>query len=98
MDGGLQFHRTRMEVMERARRVATLSPQQTGDWDFFKTSWDRIMAENCEEDWAQMFAEMIQGIMNALTAGKTNALSLFMHKETQRVLGQTPALMMPGAP
>ena len=56
------------------------------------------MAENCEEDWAQMFAEMIQGVMNDLANGKTNALSLFMHKETQRVLGETPALMMPGAP
>ena len=56
------------------------------------------MTDACEEDWAQMFAEILQIIMNDLTVGKKNALSVFMHRETQRVLGQSPALMMPGAP
>ena len=49
--GGLQYHKTRMEVMERLRRVATLSPQQTADWEYFKTTWDRTMAAATEEDW-----------------------------------------------
>ena len=36
-------------------------------------------------------------IINDLAAEKTNALSELMHRETQRVLTTTPALMVPGA-
>ena len=43
-----------------------------------------------------MFSEMMQQIVNDLTAGTTNALSVFMHRETLRVLGEVPALMVPG--
>ena len=84
--------------MERLRRVASLSPQQTADWEYFKTTWDKTMSTATNEDWAQIFAHIVQNIISDLTAGSTNALSEFMHKETQRVLGQTLALMMPGAP
>ena len=94
--GGQQYHKTRMEVMERLRRVATLSPQQTADWECFKTTWDKTMAAAAEEDWAAMFAQIVQKIMDDLTAGITNALSEFMHRETQRILGTAPALMVPG--
>ena len=96
--GGLHVHKTRMEVMERLRRVAALSPQQTADWEYFKTTWDKTMATATEEDWAEMFAEIVQNIVNELTVGTTNALSEFMHRETQRVLGKIPALMALGAP
>ena len=98
MDGGVQYHKTRMEVVARLRRVAALSPQQTADWEYFKTTWDKPMATATDEDWAQMFAQIAQDIMNELTAGTTNALSAFMHRETQRVLGNIPALVVPGAP
>ena len=93
----MQFHKTRMEVMERLRRVAALSPQQTADWEYFKTTWDKTMATAAEQDWAEMFAQIVQNIGNDLTAGTKNALSEFMHRETQRVLGKIPALMVPGA-
>ena len=96
--GGEQHHKARMEVMERLRRVAELTPEQTGAWDFFKTQWDRAMAEVMGEDWAETFAQIMQNIMNDLSNGKTNAFSDFMHKETLRALPTEPALMVPGAP
>ena len=95
--GAKEFHKMRMEVMERLRRVAALAPQQTADWEYFKTAWDKAMAAAAEEDWAQMFAQIVQNIVNELTAGTTNALSVFMYQETQRALGNVPALMVPGA-
>ena len=94
--GGQQYHKTRMEVMERLRRVATLTPQQTADWQYFKTEWDKEYANIMDEHWPEMFAEIVQDIVNKLTAGTTNALSEFMHRETQRILNTTPALMVPG--
>ena len=87
-----------MAVMERLRRVAPLTPQQTADWEYFKTTWDKTMSTATNEDWAQIFAHLVQNIINDLTAGRRNALSEFMHKEAQRVLGNIPALMVPGAP
>ena len=43
-----------------------------------------------------LLAEFMQHIPNELAAGKTSALSKFMHAETQRVLGDVPALRVPG--
>ena len=95
--GGEQHHKARLEVLERIRKVAELTPEQTGGWDFFKSNWDRTMAQAMGQDWADVFAENMQKIINDLSAGKTNALSELMHRETQRVLTTTPALMVPGA-
>ena len=96
--GSEQHHKARMEVMGRLRKAAELAPRQTGEWDFFRTQWDRAMAAAMGEDWAETFAQIIQKIINDLAEGKRNALSEFMHKETQRVLPTAPALMVPGAP
>ena len=82
--GGLQFHKTRMEVMERLRRVAALSPQQTADWEYFKTTWDKTMAAAAHEDWAVIFSQIVQDIMNDLTAGTTNALIICVHAQGNR--------------
>ena len=95
--GGEQHHKARLEVLERIRKVAELTPAQTGGWDCFKSNWDKTMAQAMGQDWAEVFAENMQKIINDLSAGKTNALSEFMHRETQRVLTTTPALMVPGA-
>ena len=95
--GGEQHHKARLEVLERLRKAAELTPEQTGGWDFFKSSWDRAMAEAMGEDWAETFAQIMQKIINDLSEGKTNALSEFMHRETMRVLTTTPALIVPGA-
>ena len=82
--------------MERIRAAAELSPEQANDWEFFKTTWDREMAEAQQGKWGELFAELMQHLLNELGAGKTRALSVFMHAETQRVLGDVPALSVPG--
>ena len=82
--------------MERIRAAAALSPEQATDWEFFKTTWDREMADAHQEQLGELFAELMQHILNELGSGKTSALCKFMHAETQRVLGDVPALSVPG--
>ena len=95
--GTQQNQKARLEVLQRLRKAAELSPEQTSQWEYFKTTWDREMAEAHEEDWAELFAEMVQQVLNDLVEGRSNALSVFMHNETRRVLAETPALLVPGA-
>ena len=82
--------------MERIRAAAALSPEQATDWEFSKTTWEGDMADAQQDTWGELFAELMQHILNELGAGKTRALSEFMHAETQRVLGDVPALSVPG--
>ena len=95
--GNQQHRKARLEVLERLRRSAELSAAQTSAWVFFKTTWDREMATAHGAHWAELFAEMVQQVLNDLSEGKSNALSVFMHNETRRVLSDTPALLVPGA-
>ena len=85
-----------MDVLDRLRRAAELSAQQTGAWDFFKTSWDREMSDMHLKHWAELFAEMVQNVLNDLYDGRSNALSVFMDNETRRILPEIPALAVPG--
>ena len=94
--GGLQHQKARLDVLERLRKAAELSPQQTSHWDYFKTTWDAEMAAAHGEDWAPLFAEMMQKLVEDLLAGKRNAVSALMNQETQRVLASVPALVVPG--
>ena len=55
------------------------------------------MTEAHGEGWAALFAQMVQQMLNDLSEGQSNALSVFMHNETRRVLAETPALLAPGA-
>ena len=96
--GGLQQHqKARLDVLQRLRRASELSPEQTSQWEFFTTTWDRQMAEIHGDEWAELFAQMTQQVLNDLADGRSNALSVFMHDETRRVLADTPALIVPGA-
>ena len=95
--GTHQNQKARLEVLQRLRRAAELSPQQTSQWEYFKTNWDREMAEAHGEDWAELFAELVQQVLNDLGEGRSNALSVFMHNETRRVLAETPASLVLGA-
>ena len=96
-NGGNQQHqKARLEVLQRVRRAAELSPEQTSQWEFFKITWDREMAAAHGENWAELFAQLVQQVVNDLTEGRRNALSVFMHNETKRVLADTPALLVPG--
>ena len=55
------------------------------------------MAESHGEEWAELFAEMVQQVLNDLGEGRSNSLSVFMHDETRRVLADTLALLVLGA-
>ena len=55
------------------------------------------MAAAQGENWAEAFAEMMHHVLTQLQDGETNALSVFMHRETQRVLSDVSALVVPGA-
>ena len=95
--GNQQHQKARLEVLQRLRRAAELSPEQTSQWEYFKTTWDQEMAETFGVDWAELFAEYVQQVLNDLKEGRSDALSVFMHNETKRVLGYIPALLVPGA-
>ena len=96
--GTQQHQKARLEVLERLRRAAELSAAQTSAWDLFKNTWDQEMAEAHGESWAELFAQLVQKVINDLAEGRSNALSVFMHNETRRVLSDTPALLVLGAP
>ena len=95
--GPAECEKHRAEALERVRRVAFLSPEQTNDWKSFARDWDHKMAEVHGPLWAELFAEILQGVLEKLQAGDANALSVFMHNETLRVLGDVPCLLLPGA-
>ena len=46
-------------------------------------------------EWGCVFAEYIQGVLERLDKGTTDAFSRFVHDESKRVLGMTPALRVP---
>ena len=85
-----------MEVLNRLRKIAPLSAEQTNDWDYFTTTWDKEMAEALGEDWPECFSQHVQHILEELQGGNAGALSQFMHQETQRVLGDVEVLRLPG--
>ena len=85
-----------MQVLQSLRKAAELSPEQTSQWDFFKTQWDTKMAAIHGDGWGQLFAEIMQKVVDELVGGRRDALSVFMHNETRRVLGDVPALVLPG--
>ena len=85
-----------MQVLQALRKAAELTPEQTSQWEFFKTQWDSRMAATHGDEWAQLFAEMVQKVVNDLQEGRKEALSQFMHNETRRVLGDAHALILPG--
>ena len=57
--GGKEGQKTRFEVLERVRAVAALSAEQRNDWEYFKTTWDKLMAECHGADWPKLFAEIL---------------------------------------
>ena len=93
--GGAQCHRARMEVMSRLRKVADLSPEQTADWEYFKTAYDQAMVDAVGKDWGRMFSQIVQQIIEDVVAGKTTALTEFMYNEALRGLPKVAALTLP---
>ena len=64
-------------------------------WVWFKDSWDEAMLSEHGAEWGCVFAEYIQGVLERLDKGTTDAFSRFVHDESKRVLGMTPALRVP---
>ena len=97
--GGTKDHRqNRWETLERVRRLAYLTPEQIGQWEFFKTEWDSAQANEHGMEWGKIFAESIQAVLYKLLEGDTNAFSQWVKDEWDRVLSRTGALVIPGIP
>ena len=97
--GARQHAKNRLQALEQVREVAELAAEQTYQWTFFTTAWDGAMASFHKENWATVFAEIVQSLLTDLLAGKTDALSVFMEREKTRVLSNVPALVihLPGS-
>ena len=96
--GGAVFHKTRLEALNRIRAISKLSVDQENEWTHFTMTWHKTMAETHGEEWGKLFGEILQNLFEELDAGKTNALSDFMHRESVRVLGPIGMIRIPGAP
>ena len=100
-NGGNKEHRlNRYEVLERVRRVATLTEDQKGQWDFFKTQWDATQASAVGAEWGKTFAENMHDVLVNMLHGDSDAFSKFVKSETDRVLkgNGVLALVAPGFP
>ena len=92
---GALGRKRRHEVLDRMSHTGTgLSAGQKNSWDWFKDSWDEAMLSEHEAEWGAVFAEYIQGVLERLDKGTTNAFSLFVQDESKRVLGMAPALLV----
>ena len=94
--GGQQYQKARQEALNRVRSCATLSPEQLNDWKLFATTWDSKMAEAHGKDWAGLFAEILQNVLDEIEGGNREAFSQFMHRESTRILGEVETLRLPG--
>lgn len=94
--GGASARKVRLEAFNRVRATATLSSEQLNDWKHFSEQYDRRMAEEHGGDWARLFGEILQNLLNELDAGKANALSVFMHEETTRCLHDVEGIRLSG--
>ena len=95
--GGNATHRKhRKDALRRVRALGSLTIEQENDWELFASKWDEVMASTHGEAWGTLFAETLQNIVDDLDAGKSNALSNFMHAESLRVLHSVPVIRIPG--
>ena len=98
-NGGNKEHRLhRYDVLERVRRVGSLTGEQNGQWEFFKTQWDGAQATVFGANWGNRFAEIIHAVLVKILHGDAHAFSEFVKIETDRVLGDAGALVAPGFP
>ena len=70
-----------------------LSPAQRVDFGWFKEAWDAWGLAQYEAEWGEMFASIVQNILQRITAGVTNAFSEHVYNETRRVL-EKPAIRL----
>ena len=72
---------------------AGLSGAQKNDWVWWKDAWDDKMVAEHKQNWPEVFAGWMQHVMND---DRSNAFSVFVRDETQRVFSQEHALHVPG--
>ena len=97
--GGTKAHaNARLEVMNRIRVISEISAPQRNEWSQFTSEWDSAMKAEHGENWGNVFAEIMQNIVNEVVdGGRIAALSQFMHKESLRVLGHVKKVVVPGS-
>ena len=85
----------RMALMDRMKTIGTgLTGAQQNDFGWFKHAYDaRGEAENGEY-WPEHFAQQMQSILDEVDKEARNAFSLFVHRESTRLLLETPALRL----
>ena len=93
--GGAKARKCRFDVLDRlAQNGAKLSSSQKNDFDWWKHAWDEWGVGEYKNKWGETFASWMQDI---LTSPVINAFSTFMHTETNRVLRDKKALVVPGS-
>ena len=96
--GGAQGKKQRHEVLNRVASLGSgLSTAQKNDWTWFKDAWDAQGVKDFGNDWPWAFSSWIQEVLNLMEKGQTNAMSTFVHDETQRCFSEEPTLGVPGA-
>ena len=96
-NGGTIAHKkVRRDALSRLRGCGGLSAEQEGAFDWFIDEWDAVNAAKSADDWARIFAEIMQNLTNKLIEGDTVAVSDFMYKEMKRCLSHVPCLMVLG--
>ena len=97
--GGVAERKRREEVLDRVRACSKLSAEQTNDWVWFRTAWDKEMATVHGEHWGKLFAEQMQSLVDDISSSThEHTLSNFMRNETARVLSGHEVLRVPGKP
>ena len=96
-NGGTKEHKAhRHDALERIRRISCLTPEQEGQWDFFKAGYDNKMAFIHQEEWGCLFGQIMQGVLDKVLEGNATAFSEFIASETVRVLIDVETLTIPG--
>ena len=94
--GGAAGRKRRLEVLDRLSRVGQgLSGAQKNDFGWWKDNWDTKMLEEHGENWAGVFAEWAQGVLQDVEDGIGNAFSLFVNSETRRCFDGVRVLQVP---
>jgi len=90
--GTAQNRKARMEVLQRVATHGVLSAQQKNDWQWFADEWDKAMITTHDATWGDVFAQAMQQLTVEIESGKTDAVSVFMNRETIRVLSNVEVL------
>ena len=96
-NGGTKEHKAhRHDALERIRRISCLTPEQEGQWDFFKAAYDDRMAFIHQEEWGCVFGQIMQCVLDKMLEGNATAFSEFIASETVRALTDVETLTTPG--